>query len=104
MEYTPSRLIDTNILSQLMMKNPIINKTHSRLIAFDMPLPNPDEALKITSKIEKKIEMVKDNAMYEMTPTLLNGFLFISICLIIYYVLYYKYNKKKNQQKNMMNN
>jgi hypothetical protein len=100
MAYIPNRLIDTNILSHLMIKNPILEKTNTRLIAFDFPLPKPTEVITTTS-VEKTIEKVKDNAFSEMTPGLLNGFLFVSICLIIYYVLYYKYNKKKNQQKNM---
>ncbi len=93
MSYLPKRLIDVNILHQLINKNPLLQKNNTRLIAYDMPLPNPKDLL--PSKIEQKIEKVKDTVFTEMTPSLLNGFLFIFICLIIYYVLYYKYNKKK---------
>ena len=97
--YIPKRLIDTNILLQLMKKNPILDKADSRLIAYDIPLPKSSTIIKTTSKLEKKIEKLKDNMLYEMTPSIINGLLFITICLLIYFVLYYKYNKKKNDNK-----
>ena len=97
--YIPKRLIDTNILLQLMKKNPILDKADSRLIAYDIPLPKSSTIIKTTSKLEKKIEKLKDNMLYEMTPSIINGLLFITICLLIYFVLYYKYNKKKNANK-----
>lgn len=95
--YIPKRLIDTNILIQLMKKNPILEKANTRLIAFDAPLPKPSNIISSATKIEKKIEKLKDNIMYEMTPSIINGLVFVVICLLIYFILYYKYNKKKNQ-------
>ena len=101
--YITKRLIDTNILLHLMKKNPILDKTNTRLIAYDVPITKTTSSMNITSKLEKKIEKMKDNMLYEMTPSIINGLLFISICLIIYFVLYYKYNKKKNSMLNVNN-
>lgn len=95
--YIPKRLIDTNILLELIKKNPILDKSNTRLIAYELPISNTTNVFnKATSKLEKKLEKLKENMIYEMTPTLINGILFISICLLIYFVLYYKYYKKKN--------
>ncbi len=94
--YIPKRLIDTNILSQLITKNPILNKIDTRLIAYDMDMPKQNIVIPNVSKLEKKIDKLKNTMMSEMTPTLINGILFIITCLLIYYVLSYRYNKKKS--------
>lgn len=94
--YIPTRLIDPTILNQLFIKNPVLDKVNSRLIAYDLPIKaDISNTLKI-NKIDKKINSVKDDIIYEMNPSLLNGIIFISICLLIYFILYYKYTKKKN--------
>lgn len=94
--YIPKRLIDTNLILQLMKKNNI--QPNKRLISFETPISNSTPIpININFKLEKKIEKMKDNILYEMTPSIINGLLFISVSLLIYFVLYYKYNKKKNE-------
>jgi hypothetical protein len=90
----PNRLIDHDILTKLFSKNSVINDTtlSNRLISYE--LPNYSKV----SKIGKKIEKIKDDAFKQMGPMLLNGFLFVSIILVIYYILQYRYNKKKNSK------
>lgn len=94
--YVPKRLIDTNILSQLIHKNSVSKKANSRLLSYTTQVPIPLIS-KNTLQLEKRIDKLKDNALYKMTPSIINGILFVSICLLIYFVLYYKFNKKKNK-------
>ena len=97
MSYLPKRLIDINLLQNMVSQNPFTKEPTSRLLAYDVPtiVKPPSELL----KVDKQIEKIKNSGFVEIGPSLLNGLLFIIICLIIYSVLYYKYYKKKESQK-----
>ena len=97
MSYLPKRLIDINLLQNMVSKNPLIQEPNTRLLSYDIPtIANPPIGV---SKIDKQIEKIKNSGIEDIGPSLLNGLLFIVICIIIYSVLYYKYYKKKESQK-----
>jgi hypothetical protein len=97
MSYLPKRLIDINLLQNMVSQNPFTKEPAARLLAYDVPkiVKPPSELL----KVDKQIQKIKNSGFEEIGPSLLNGLLFIIICLIIYSVLYYKYYKKKESQK-----
>jgi hypothetical protein len=102
-DYIPTRLIDPKIISQLFNNNPLVTEGPSRLLIYDLPKKSviPVKTIDFNSEtdfrnnIDKKISKIKTSAFKKLLPDLINGILFISVCLIIYYILYYKYNKKK---------
>ena len=96
MTYIPKRLIDINLLQNMVRNNPLVNDTPTRLIAYDIPTIT-NAPIKL-SQIDKKIEQIKNGGYKKIGPNLLNGFLFISVCIIIYSVLHYKYYKKRESQ------
>lgn len=96
MSYIPKRLIDINLLQNMVLNNPLVKDTPTRLIAYDIPTIT-NVPIKIC-KIDKQIEKIKSGGYKKIGPNLLNGLLFISVCLIIYSVLHYKYYKKKESQ------
>lgn len=97
MSYLPKRLIDINLLQNMVSKNPLLQEPNTRLLTYDVPtIVKTPIGL---SKIDKQIEKIKDSGFDEIGPSLLNGLVFIVICIIIYSVLYYKYYKKKESQK-----
>ena len=97
MSYLPKRLIDINLLQNMVSQNPFTKEPTSRLLAYDVPtIVKPSIEL---LKVDKQIEKIKNSGFVEIGPSLLNGLLFIIICLIIYSVLYYKYYKKKESQQ-----
>lgn len=104
MNYTPNRLIDPKILTELLQNNPLISKGPTRLLLYNTKLTQdviPNKDIDISSNIlNNKISRIKKGVYKKILPDLINGILFISICLLIYYILYYKYNKKnKNKTK-----
>jgi hypothetical protein len=96
MSYIPKRLIDMNLLINMSQNNPLVKDMPTRLIAYDIPIIT-NTSLKVF-KIEKQIENIKSGGFKKIGPNLLNGILFIIVCLIIYSVLHYKYYKKKESQ------
>ena len=97
MTYLPKRLIDINLLQNMVQQNPFTKEPTARLLAYDVPkIVKPSIGI---SKVDKQIEKIKNSGFDEIGPSLLNGLLFIIVCLIIYSVLYYKYYKKKESQK-----
>jgi hypothetical protein len=42
-----------------------------------------------------KIRKIKSGILREMTPGILNGFLIVTMIVIVYAFLYYRYHKKK---------
>lgn len=97
MSYLPKRLIDINLLQNMVSKNPLIKEPTTRLLSYDVPtIVKPSIEI---SKVDKQIEKIKNSGFDQIGPSLLNGLLFVVICLIIYSVLYYKYYKKKESQK-----
>jgi hypothetical protein len=96
MSYLPKRLIDINLLQNMVQQNPFTKEPTARLLAYDVPKIVKPIGI---SKVDKQIEKIKNSGFDEIGPSLLNGLLFIAICLIIYSVLYYKYYKKKESQK-----
>ena len=97
MSYLPKRLIDINLLKNMVQQNPFTKEPTARLLAYDVPkIVNPSIGI---SKVDKQIQKIKNSGFDDIGPSLLNGLLFITVCLIIYSVLYYKYYKKKESQK-----
>lgn len=97
MSYLPKRLIDINLLQNMLSKNPLIQEPNTRLLSYDIPtIGNPPIGM---SKIDKQIEKIKNSGIEGIGPSLVNGLVFIVICIIIYSVLYYKYYKKKESNK-----
>jgi hypothetical protein len=96
MSYLPKRLIDINLLQNMVQQNPFTKEPTARLLAYDVPKIVKPIGI---SKVDKQIQKIKNSGFDEIGPSLLNGLLFIVICLIIYSVLYYKYYKKKESQK-----
>ena len=97
MSYLPKRLIDINLLQNMVSQNPFTKEPTARLLAYDVPtIVKPTINL---SKVDKQIEKIKNSGFDEIGPSLINGLLFVIICLIIYSVLYYKYYKKKESKK-----
>jgi hypothetical protein len=102
-DYIPTRLIDPRIISQLFDDNPLVAKGPSRLLLYDFPKKSIEPIKKINfnsrtdfrNNLDKKISKIKSSAFNKLLPELINGILFITVCLLIYYILYYKYNKKK---------
>ncbi len=93
MSYIPKRLIDVNLLQNMIVNNPLIEETPIRLISYDIPIAT-NAPLKL-SKVEKQIEKIKSGGFKKIGPALLNGVVFVVVCLLIYWVLHYKYYKKK---------
>ncbi len=89
MSYVPRRLVDMNIL-----QNMALNKEPARLMNYEMPVISIK-----TNKIEKEIEKIKSGGYKKIGPGLLNGIIFVSICLLIYWILHYKYYKKKESMR-----
>ena len=86
MSYVPKRLIDVDILKHMV--------SHKPLLAL--------EAAPILDKIsiiEKKMDQIKIGGVEKIGSSLLNGIMFVGICIVIYSVLHYKYYKKKESQK-----
>ncbi len=98
MSYLPKRLIDINLLQNMVSKNPLIQEPTIRLLSYN-DIPTITKPSIEISKIDKQIEKIKNSGIESIGPSLLNGLLFIVICIIIYSVLYYKYYKKKESQK-----
>jgi hypothetical protein len=96
MSYLPKRLIDINLLKNMVQQNPFTKEPTARLLAYDVPKIVKPIGI---SKVDKQIQKIKNSGFDEIGPSLLNGLLFIAVCLIIYSVLYYKYYKKKESQK-----
>ena len=96
MSYIPRRLIDINLLQNMVLNNPLVKDTPTRLISYDIPTIT-NAPIKIF-KMDKQIEKIKSGGYKKIGPTLLNGFLFIAVCIIIYSVLHYKYYKKKESK------
>jgi hypothetical protein len=46
--------------------------------------------------LQREIEQIKQNGMYKIGPALLNGGIFLLLCLLIYSVLHYKYYRRKS--------
>lgn len=90
MAYVPKRLIDMNLLQNMALNNPLLNNTQTRLLNYELP----NIPIKV-NKVEKEIERIKSGGVKKIGPSLLNGILFVGICLLIYWVLHYKYYKKK---------
>jgi hypothetical protein len=88
MSYVPRRLVDINIL-----QNMALNREPARLMNYEIP-----KSIK-TNKIEKEIEKIKSGGYKKIGPGLLNGIIFVSICLLIYWILHYKYYKKKESMR-----
>ena len=100
MSYVPKRLIDINLLQNMVSLNPLINKPSSRLLTYDIPIINtPIKTQKIVS-LGEKIDKIKTGGFEKIGYSLLNGLMFITVCIIIYSVLHYKYYKKKNIRRN----
>ncbi len=95
MSYVPKRLVDINILQNMALNNHMINNGQTRLINYEVPVGIPIKP----NKIEKEIEKIKSGGFKKIGPSLLNGIIFISICLLIYWILHYKYYKKKESLK-----
>jgi hypothetical protein len=93
MSYIPKRLIDVNLLQNMVLSNPLIKEIPTRLISYDIPIVT-NAPIKL-SKVEKQIEQIKSGGFKKIGPGLLNGIVFVLVCLLIYWVLHYKYYKKK---------
>lgn len=89
MSYVPRRLVDMNIL-----RNMTLNKEPARLMTYEIP----NLSIK-TNRIEKEIEKIKSGGYKKIGPGLLNGIIFVSVCLLIYWILHYKYYKKKESMR-----
>lgn len=93
MSYVPKRLIDMNILQNMVLKNPMLN-SNSRLLTYDVP----NMPMKV-NLVDKEIERIKIGGVKKIGPSLLNGILFVVTCLLIYWILHYKYYKKKESMR-----
>jgi len=85
MSYVPKRLIDIELLKHIITQKPVL--------AIEAPI------VPVLSKLEKKISQIKTGGFEKIGSSLLNGLLFLGICVVIYSVLHYKYYKKKESQK-----
>ena len=83
MEYLPKRLIDINLLQNMVLQNPFIKEPSKRLLAYDNIPSITKEPIKII-KLDKQIEKIKTSGLDDIFPSLLNGLLFITMCLIMY--------------------
>jgi hypothetical protein len=93
MSYVPKRLIDMNILQNMVLKNPMLN-SNSRLLTYDVA----NMPMKV-NLVDKEIERIKIGGVKKIGPSLLNGILFVLTCLLIYWILHYKYYKKKESMR-----
>jgi hypothetical protein len=93
MSYVPKRLIDMNILQNMVLKNPMLN-SNSRLLTYDVA----NMPMKV-NLVDKEIERIKIGGVKKIGPSLLNGILFVVTCLLIYWILHYKYYKKKESMR-----
>ena len=50
--------------------------------------------------LQREIDQIKQSGMYKIGPALLNGSLFLLLCLLIYSVLHYKYYRRKSFLEN----
>jgi hypothetical protein len=92
MSYVPKRLIDMNILQNMALNNQMLN-TSTRLLNYEQPNIHMN-----VNRVDKAIDRIKTGGVKKIGPSLLNGILFVSICLLIYWVLHYKYYKKKESR------
>lgn len=90
MSYVPKRLIDMNILQNMALNNQVLNNTQSRLLNYELP----NIPIKV-NRVDKEIDKIKTGGFKKIGPSILNGVVFVGICLLIYWVLHYKYYKKK---------
>jgi hypothetical protein len=93
MSYVPKRLIDMNILQNMVLKNPMLN-SNSRLLTYDVA----NMPMKV-NLVDKEIERIKIGGVKKIGPSLLNGILFVVTSLLIYWILHYKYYKKKESMR-----
>ena len=99
MSYLPKRLIDVNLLQNMVLQNPLTKEPTARLLAYDVPkISTNTNSIQLT-KIDKQIQKIKSSGFDQIGPSLINGILLITTCVLIYSVLYYKYYKKKESQK-----
>jgi len=54
--------------------------------------------------LQREIEQIKQSGMYKIGPSLLNGGIFLLLCLLIYSVLHYKYYRRKGSLENGFSN
>jgi hypothetical protein len=95
MSYVPKRLIDINLLQNMVSLNPLVGNPSTRLLTYVPIINNPIKSEKIIS-LGEKIDKIKTGGFEKIGYSLLNGLMFITVCIIIYSVLHYKYYKKKS--------
>lgn len=97
MKELKNRLIDSNIIQQMLQRNPLLDTFQSRLVTYDFPTTETVASKLI--QVNNEMSQFKTAQINNLMPNLWNGILFVGIVLFLYFVLNYRYQRKKANNK-----